>query len=605
MTWARSGTAVLVMDQLCAGERSQSQPWYRESYYGRYTLGNQLLVAGESLMKWMVWDLMRSVDLLLERPYIDPKRIIMLGAVAGGGDPAAVTAALDPRVAAVIPFNFGEAGPEEHYTLGPRGYDFDTAWPGWGEWETTRCMPRSSVDQFFPWMICASVAPRYFLYSFEIGWPQDVEHEPVWTRYKKVFDLYGARDHLDEVHGFGPFPGPGECTNVGTFLRQGIYPILKRWLGISVPAVEYHKNRPESELMCLTPAVVAERNLKSASSIALELVRGRLARSRAGISSVSEQKRRSQLRLVLKEKLGGIEPIEKPAVQTLWDKSGDQATVEALVIESEAGITLPVLLLKPAKPAAARAPAVLAIAADGKERFLSVRSEEVMSLLGNGIAVCLPDLRGIGELAETQSRGPDSMGLAASEFMLGDTLLGARLKDTRTVFRYLASRPDIDPARIALWGESLAEMNADDFAFDQSYQQTPGEFVQHQAEPMGALLALLTGLYEDRVAAVAARGGLISFLSLLEDRFSHVPQDVVVPGILDAADVPDIVAAQSSRPVLLEGFVDGRNILAKDARLQSEFGAALKASTGLITRPATEEPTLASWLANRFTQKEK
>ena len=153
MTFARSGTAVLVMDQLCAGERTQSQPWYRESYYGRYALGNQLLLAGESLMKWMAWDLMRGIDLLLERPYIDPQRIIMLGAVAGGGDPAAVTAALDPRVAAVIPFNFGEAGPEEHYTEGPRGYPFDTAWPGWGEWETTRCLPRSSVDQFFPWLL--------------------------------------------------------------------------------------------------------------------------------------------------------------------------------------------------------------------------------------------------------------------------------------------------------------------------------------------------------------------------------------------------------------------------------------------------------------------
>jgi hypothetical protein len=73
--------------------------------------------------------------------------------VAGGGDPAAVTAALDRRVAAVIPFNFGEAGPEGHYTLGPRGYDFDTAWPGWGEWETTRSLPRSAVDQFFPWCL--------------------------------------------------------------------------------------------------------------------------------------------------------------------------------------------------------------------------------------------------------------------------------------------------------------------------------------------------------------------------------------------------------------------------------------------------------------------
>ncbi len=115
MTWARSGTAVLIMDQINAGERSQSQPWARESYYGRYATGNQLYLAGESLIKWMAWDIMSGVDVLLERPYIDPDRIVLLGAVAGGGDPAALTANLDSRIAAVIPFNFGEAGPEEHY----------------------------------------------------------------------------------------------------------------------------------------------------------------------------------------------------------------------------------------------------------------------------------------------------------------------------------------------------------------------------------------------------------------------------------------------------------------------------------------------------------
>ena len=268
MTWARAGTAVLIPDQLCAGERLQSQPWPRESYYGRYALGSQLLLAGESLMKWMVWDLMRSVDLLRERPEIDPERIVMLGAVAGGGDPAAVTAALDPRIAAVIPFNFGEAGPEEHYTDGPRAYDFETASPGWGEWETTRSLPHSAAGQFFPWLLCASVAPRPFLYSFEIDWPTDVEHEPAWARYKKVFELYGAREHLDEVHGFGPFPGPGESTNVGVLLRKRIYPILHRWLGIPEPAAEFHEPLPDSTLACLTPAAVEKREPKPAASIA-------------------------------------------------------------------------------------------------------------------------------------------------------------------------------------------------------------------------------------------------------------------------------------------------------------------------------------------------
>ena len=50
----------------------------------------QLHLVGESLMGWMVWDLMRGLDLLLSRPGIDKDRVILLGAVAGGGDPAAV-----------------------------------------------------------------------------------------------------------------------------------------------------------------------------------------------------------------------------------------------------------------------------------------------------------------------------------------------------------------------------------------------------------------------------------------------------------------------------------------------------------------------------------
>jgi hypothetical protein len=598
MTWARSGTAVLVLDQLCAGERSQSQPWNRESYYGRYATGNQLLLAGESLMKWMVWDLMRSIDVLLERPYIDPKRIIMLGAVAGGGDPAAVTAALDPRIAAVIPFNFGEAGPEEHYTEGPRGYPFDTAWPGWGEWETTRCLPRSSVDQFFPWLVCAAVAPRPFLYSFEIDWPEDVEHEPMWARYKKVFDLYGARDHLAEVHGLGPFPGPGECTNVGTLLRGRFYPILTRWLEVPTPAVEYQNPRADSELMCLTPAVAAERKPKPASTIAFELARQRLSAARSRKLSVQE------LRAAIKEKLGDIEPSLKPSVQLLWEKPAAEASVEALAIETAPGITLPVILLKPPHPVAKRAPAVLAVGEGGKARFLAERGAELSSLLRNGFEICLLDVRGTGEAASTLSREPNAMGLAVTELMLGETMLGARLKDVRTVFRYLASRPDTDPAQISLWGDSFAPTNSDDFAFDQSAMQQAGPFAQRQSEPMGALVALLAGLYEDRVAAIAARGGLISFLSVLEDRFCHLPQDVIVPGILEAADVPDIVAVQGSRPILLEGFVDGRNKAARDARLRSEFAPALKASRHLVIRDTPEETTLPAWLARQTTRKE-
>ena len=410
----------------------------------------------------------------------------MLGAVAGGGDPAAVTAALDPRVAAVIPFNFGEAGPEEHYTDGPRGYPFDTAWPGWGEWETTRCLPRSSVDQFFPWFLCASVAPRHFLYSFEIGWPEDVEHEPAWARYKKVFELYGLGDHLDEVHGFGPFPGPGECTNVGALLRQRIYPRP----GALAPHLHARRRVPQPPPRFRTD--VPDSGGRGGETAPGQPVRSRL--QRCAINSLRRGLRTpplSGLRAALAEKLGDIEPYAKPSVQLLWEKSGAEASVEALTIETAPGIN-----------SAHVDPEARACRDEASARGprhcrrregalpLGARPGSKCASFARVLRFALPDVRGTGELAATSSRGPGAMDLPETELMLGETPLGARLKDVRTVFHYLASRPDIDPAHIALWGDSFAETNADDFAFDQSEMQEPGPFAQHQAEPMGALLAL-------------------------------------------------------------------------------------------------------------------
>ncbi|MCS7045937.1 MAG: hypothetical protein NZO58_06245, partial [Gemmataceae bacterium] len=110
MTWARAGCYVLIPDQLGHGERRQ-HPFVnkdsfpaefkvgRQDYYFRYNVAMHLHLVGESLIGWMVNDMMRGVDLLLAQPGIDKKAILLLGAVAGGGDPAAVTAALDPRIA--------------------------------------------------------------------------------------------------------------------------------------------------------------------------------------------------------------------------------------------------------------------------------------------------------------------------------------------------------------------------------------------------------------------------------------------------------------------------------------------------------------------------
>lgn len=600
MTWARSGTAVLVMDHLGAGERLQSQAWPGENYYSRYALGMQLYLAGESLMKWMVWDLMRGIDLLLERPYVDPNRIVMLGAVAGGGDPAAVTAALDARVAAVVPFNFGESGPEEHYTEGPRPYNFETADPGWGSWESTRNLHQSIAGQFFPWFICASVAPRPFLFSFELSWPEGVEKEPAWARYKKVFGLYGKRDHLDQLDGHGPFTGPGEVTNVGVYHRKQMDLILNRWLNIPVPSQEYHSVRPEADLMCLTPQAAAERRPKPASEIACRLAEERLAKARASRVGSTSAAQLQNLRTVLQDKLGDVEPNPGAPARSCWSRTFSGFAVEAVALEPSPGISVPLLLIKPAAGSFRRTPFVLALAEGGKQRFLAERNGELAELLKHGIAVCLADVRGTGETAGSAS----ATSLAATHLMLGDTALGSRLKEARTALRYLATRTDLDSKRMALWGDSFAGANPSGMLFDQSVNQQPGPQVIHQAQPLGSLLALLTAFYEDDVRAVAVRGGLVSYLSVLRDRFCYVPQDIIVPGILEIADIEDLVASLAPRAVLMEKLVNGRNQIVESGSLKSWMemaNAAYRNIPGqLVIREKPGTPALEDWLVQQL-----
>jgi hypothetical protein len=230
------------------------------------------------------------------------------------------------------------------------------------------------------------------------------------------------------------------------------------------------------------------------------------------------------------------------------------------------------------------------------------------ALLKEGIAVCLADVLGTGEVAPSASM----TSLAATELMLGNTALGARLKDSRAVLHYLSGRKDLDPQRVVLWGDSFAPANPRGLLLDQSIllepdrQETGPQAIQ-QGQPLGGLLALLTSLYEDKVQAVAVRGGLVSFLSVLKDRFCYMPQDIVVPGILQSADLSDVIAALSPRAVLLEGLVDGRNRLLSSTELEAELREARAAyrdiPSHLAVREQTDESDFVSWMAHQAVQR--
>jgi dienelactone hydrolase len=549
--WARAGCKVLVMDQLGHGERRQhpfvdasSYPRAfrvgRQDYYFRYNAAIQLDLVGESLIGWMVWDLMRGVDLLLSRG-ADPSRIVLLGAVAGGGDPAAVCAALDGRIAAAVPFNFGGPQPENRYPLPADAAD-TFGYAGGGSWESTRNLRRSASDGFLPWVIVGAIAPRGLVYAHEFAW--DRPNDPVWKRLQQIYVYEAAPDRLAFTHGAGSVRGSGKtdthCTNIGAVHRAMIHPALERWLKIPSPREADLPRRDAAELAC-------GEKLRPLHEAASALGAARVAEFRAK----SAADRRGLLREAWGARLGDVTP--RGPAEIVGARRDEIA--ERVILRTEPGILVPLLLLSPSR--GTRHPVVVAFGQSGKAGFLKERPDVVAKFLEGGASVCLVDLRGTGETRPGGGRGRTGgiTGISSTEQMLGGTLVGARVRDLRSVLKYLRTRPGVDPARIALWGDSTAPVNPPEAnpAVPLDVEEQPA-----LAEPMGALVALLGALYEEEIRAVHMSGGLVDFASVLRSPFLAIPHDAVVPGALEAGDLPAIVEALG-RPVRQEQRVDGLN----------------------------------------------
>lgn len=595
MTWARQGCAALVMDQFGHGERRWHAPGPRQDYRFRYVTGVQLHAIGDSLMGWMVRDAMRGVDLLLGREGVDRERVVLIGAVAGGGDPATVTAALDPRIACAIPFNFGGPQPETVYPL-PDDAEETFNYMGGGSWESTRNLRLSGRDGFLPWVIVGSVAPRRLIYAHEFSW--DRERDPVWRRLQKVFEFYEAADRLAFTHGAGVLSGrPPEathCNNVGAVHRQMIYPALERWLGVAVPEQEYQQRRPAEELASMTPEWVERHRPRPLHELFGEIGASRAATARAALVGLTPEAQRGWLRRAWGALLGEVEPKADPVAKSHGVRDVDGIRVERLALEVEPNIVAPALLMLP--EGATASPVVVALSQDGRGRFLRERSEEIAGLLMRGVAVCLPDVRGTGETRPNSSRGRqgEATSISSTELMLGQTLLGSRLRDLRSVLRYLRTRRDV-AARVALWGDSFAPTNPPGFVDP----LMDGDGQPAQSEPLGGLLALFGALYEEGVCAAVARGTLAGYQSLLCDRFCYVPHDAVVPGALTAGDLCDVAASLAPHPLRLEGLVDGRNCPMQEPEVQRLFEPARQAYRAAADRlflASAASEGVAGWL---------
>ncbi|MFO0928885.1 MAG: hypothetical protein U0736_18005 [Gemmataceae bacterium] len=557
--WARAGCEVLVIDLLGHGERRQ-HPYRtaadfpaafrpgRQDYYFRHNVGLHLQLIGDELMGWLCWDLMRGVDLLLSRPGIDPKQIVLLGAVAGGGDPAAVTAALDRRIAAAVVFNFGGPQPESRYPL-PADAEESFLYAGAGSWEPTRNLARSARDGFLPWWIVAAIAPRRHVHAHEFSW--DEERDPVWRRLRQVHRWYGTPDHLAATHGTGVLTGQpptaSHCNNIGPRQRKGIHEAFRRWIGITVDESPARERRPAAELLCLAP----DERIEPVHRLAARLADDRATAAR-GNRGATPAEQRQALRRSWAAILGPIAPTKPPwVVERTEPPPAEGISARWIGLPGDSWVW-GLELSGPHRGDDPR-PTVVAVGQGGPRAFLRHRSAEIARHLRAGRVVVLAQLGGMSNTQPGTGRGRTSgaTAYASSLLMLGEPALGQRLRELRTLLVYLRQRAP----RLTVWGDSFAPPVSPGRRIDVplDVDQPP------HAEPLGALLALLAGLFEDDLAAIDARGGLVSYRSVLDSPFVHVPYDVIVPGAIPAGDLPAIRAALAPLPVRWTDPVDGTN----------------------------------------------
>ena len=576
MTWARAGCVVLVMDQVGHGERRQhpfataadfDKPYRvgHADYSYRYDSAIQLSLVGESLIGWMTWDMMRGADVLLARPGVDPKRLILLGAVAGGGDPVAVTGALDERFAAVVPFNFGGPQPESKYPL-PDDAEVSFNYAGGGSWESTRNLRDSARQGFLPWAIVGGIAPRRLIYAHEFHWDQD--RDPVWKRLQTIFGFYDQPQSLDFTKGSGVVTGSSStdthCTHIGKTHRVRIHEAFRSWFNIDVSReTEFSARLPADRLKCWTPELKQELQPKSLSQMTTALAEQFALKNRRPLpkpnflAEYQKERRRRWMQL-----LGTIPKDPLAAEQRIQQVTAESVRVEAVVLITSAGTRIPIMVLKP-NELRDRQPIVVALCSQGKSRLLMERASDIAELLERGAAVCLVDPRGIGEskLGDSHGRRSSATSISSTALMLGQPLLGQQLRDVRLVLSWLRDQPELKDCRFTLWGESLTPPNSDSALFRQPRDDDGA--LPAPSEPQAPLLALLTGLFEDDVSMIYTVGGLTSWRSLLADYLVLTAHDSLVPGVLTIGDLDDLIEPfRSDRRVIIEAAVDGWNRLA-------------------------------------------
>ena len=506
----KSGFVVLTYDPLGQGERRVFyDSGLGDSKVGGTTvehqmLGIQNLLAGESVARDMVWDGMRSIDVLESLPEVRRGRIGVAGC-SGGGTLTAYLAALDDRIQVAAPACYITAWEEQLPGTGPQ--DAEQQFPD---------QLKVGLDHAD---FAIAFAPKPYL---QVNTQDDffpiAGAKRAFEEAKRIYTVLGAPDRMAWAVGPG---GHGMPQNV----REAIYGWMNHWLkdGPAGPLAEPSFQTEYEETLYCTPT-------------------GQLATSLGGETASSLNIRRYGNRRPPREHLAnaaGLDALRKRVVSSVarltryrsevtspgWTRDGedgrDRYTIESGQFAVSGGRRVPALL---ALPAQAKGKPIIVVTDRGARDAMRAGGDGD-ELAASGHVVLALDLAGFGATAtKWSSYAPDWFGpdkLAWLAVMTGEPLVGLGIEDIRGGVELLMAR-------------GLAPDGCSAFA-----------------KGITGIALLHAAAVDPRIGEVVIENNLISYEAVAGNPVHRGVMVGIVPGALGVYDLTDLAASLAGRPLTL------------------------------------------------------
>ncbi|GGG00019.1 dienelactone hydrolase family protein [Paenibacillus abyssi] len=272
-----------------------------------------------------------------------------------------------------------------------------------------------------------------------------------------------------------------------------------------------------------------------------QLYENALMKHRENAQSELPERRKEKLKQALGECVGEFEPNAGYTPILLERVECDDYIRERVELSATPGLSFAAYVLLP-KEAKGALPGVLALHGHGygsreivgllpdgspDTNVPGIHQHFAVQLVKRGMAVIAPDVAGFGErkLEADLTLNPHAPNscyrLSTQLMMLGKTLTGLRAWEARGALDYLASRPEVDEARVGAMGFSG-----------------------------GALIAYVAAVMDERIKAEV----LCGFPNTFKDSIFAVHHciDNYTPGLLLHAELPELIGLIAPRPLFLE-----------------------------------------------------